>query len=94
LHQVEQKLDTVLQELRALRNEMKKNPKGPFGGGDPRPGDSNVPPPPAGGGERPSGPTNAPLPPGTSAPRNLDPAERPQPERPLVNPLPAGERRP
>ena len=93
LQQVEQKLDTLLQELRALRNEMKKGPKGPFGGGGVRPTDPNIPTPPAGGGERPSGPTTPPLPPGGSAPRNLGPDEPRQPERPLANPLPAGERR-
>jgi hypothetical protein len=92
LHQVEQKLDTLLQELRALRNEMKKGPKGPFGGGGVRPGDPNIPSPPAGGEGRPSDPTNPPLPP-VPVPRNLDPDEPPQPGRPLVNPLPAGERR-
>jgi beta-lactamase regulating signal transducer with metallopeptidase domain len=93
LQKVEQKLDTLLQELRALRNEMKKGPKGPAGGGGPRPGDPNIPTPPAGGGERPSGPGRPSLPPGGSAPRNLDPDEPAQPGRPLNNPLPAGERR-
>jgi beta-lactamase regulating signal transducer with metallopeptidase domain len=94
LHQVEQKLDTLLQELRGLRNEMKKGPKGPFGGGGVRPDDPNNPPPPAGGGGRPGGPINLPTPVGNPREGNLDPDDPTQPGRPPVNPAPGGERRP
>jgi beta-lactamase regulating signal transducer with metallopeptidase domain len=94
LHQVEQKLDTLLQELRGLRNDMKKGPKGPFGGGGIRPGDPNNSPPPAGGGGRPGGPINLPTPVGNPREGNLDPDDPTQPGRPPVNPAPGGERRP
>lgn len=49
LNQVEQKLDTLLQELRGLRQEMNKGPKGPANPGVRPPGGPmppNVPPPP------------------------------------------------